>query len=574
MLQSTIKSLILSLALGSSLFAQNRVTIDNTFEPSFTVEPLVQRIEGRQGDVLQFQFRVSTQKPTAKIEVSLVGLKQNISGQITHADGAYDSDSIQLINPGLHTIAKGNVFSIDGILRIPNSDTKFFSFGVLVKDLGEQRDRGSRFDENGKELTQAGINFVTQYVLRVDVEVRGARGENIRELQIEQGAVSTFRGLPLVSALINNPTDSTFEFEVKAQLKRSPTDRSMEEMRLVMPIRQSLLTDERFVGRILPHSKIRMQEILYAPLINGEYEIDCEVLANSRKVISESFPVPINLNDFPAQQLMIKHVGGDVYMTPTQVELSQLRGGNRRVMLELQNNSDQTKTIYLACRDSAGIEMSGLKLQPNSLTLQPGRKRRVSLSLVNSESLRAGAMNDAVEYGELLVASRDSIQNTIATGSTPLAVMFSEIEAPEITLGEAVWWQGKDQPSFRCSVENAGLRHVVLDAELRIEAESSGSRFAIPAGFGRWLLPGESTALEFRLPGPLPPGNYLLTTELRTGQTPIIKKQMIRVSENGLNPNNVRENSISENTLTKSQQAESQQAQIQQSMPLNTDAVE
>ncbi len=53
----------------------------------------------------------------------------------------------------------------------------------------------------------------------------------------------------------------------------------------------------------------------------------------------------------------------------------------------------------------------------------------------------------------------------------------------------------------------------------------------IPAGFGRWIMPGQSLELEFRLETSLPPGNYRLTTELQNGENPLIKTQQFTVSD-------------------------------------------
>ena len=53
----------------------------------------------------------------------------------------------------------------------------------------------------------------------------------------------------------------------------------------------------------------------------------------------------------------------------------------------------------------------------------------------------------------------------------------------------------------------------------------------LAGGFGKWLMPGESSNLEFRLDRELTPDNYQIICEMQNGQEPIIKKQMISVTD-------------------------------------------
>ena len=46
------------------------VTIKETFEPAFAIEPLAHKIEGRVGDVIGFKFKVQSSNRPAKIEVA------------------------------------------------------------------------------------------------------------------------------------------------------------------------------------------------------------------------------------------------------------------------------------------------------------------------------------------------------------------------------------------------------------------------------------------------------------------------------------------------------------------------
>ncbi|HBE66990.1 MAG TPA: hypothetical protein DDW52_02470, partial [Planctomycetaceae bacterium] len=421
--KSTIRTLVSACCILSSLSsissAQRQVTVTQTFEPAFRIEPLVHRLEGRRGDVLQFQFRVETKNKDADIEVGLVGLRQERSGQILHDESAVDESVVQLLTPGRYQIKRDKPHIIEGVVKIPSGDAQFYSYGVLVKDFGKKRDRSSSFDADGNEQTQAGITFITQYVLRLDVEVNGARGQRSESLIIENGQLAVANGLPGVSALIRNPTDSAFEFELKTQIKRSPSDRSFKPLRMVMPVRQSMETEERYVARILPRSTIRMQEIVPQPLMSGDYSMEVSILADGRTRKKKSFTINANAADFPAQQSMIKYVGGDVYVSPARVELSQLRGGQRRMSLELTNNSEKTQDIRLQALNERGTPIPGLSVSPSELSLAPGRSRRLSVSLRRTREFTA-----PVVYGDLAITSQSVGDELQQTGGLPIAVLF------------------------------------------------------------------------------------------------------------------------------------------------------
>lgn len=527
--KSTTQSLLAACCILSSLcsitWAQRQVTVTQTFEPAFRIEPLVHRLEGRRGDVIQFQFRVETKNKDADIEVGLVGLRQELSGQILHDESAVDESVVQLLNPGRYQIQRDQPHLIEGVVRIPSGDAQFYSYGVLVKDFGTKRDRSSTFDADGNEQTQAGITFITQYVLRLDIEVNGARGQRAEDLAIEKGQLSVANGLPGLSALVRNPTDSAFEFELRTQLKRSPSDRSFKPLRMVMPVRQSMETEERYVGRILPKSTIRMQEIMPQPLMSGEYAMEVAMVVDGRVRNKKSFVINANAADFPAQESMIKYVGGDVYVSPARVELSQLRGGQRRMSVELTNNSDKTQDIRLQALNERGTPIPGLNVSPSELSLAPGRSRRLSVSL-----RRMREFSEPVVYGDLAITTQPVGGELQQTGGLPVAVLFDSPGQAELTMEPLRWVTADRRPSFRSTVRNSGPIHIPLDARLLILSEA-GKRYSATAGYGRWLMPGKTHDLEFRLPTMLPPGKYQLMTEVQTGAEPIIQRQHFTVSD-------------------------------------------
>lgn len=504
--------------------AQRQGTVTQNFDPAFHIEPLVQKLEGRRGDVVHFQFKVTPANKDAEIEVSLVGLRQELSGQITYDESEVNNDSIQLLNAGRVTIPRDQSHVIEGVVKVPQGDASYYTYGVLVKDFGTQRDRDSKFDADGKELTQAGITFVTQYVLRVELFVTNARGERANSLSIEDGRVSVANGLPQLGVVVRNPSDTTFEFEVRTQIKKTPTDRSFKSIRMVMPIRQSQETEERFVGRLLPKSSVVMRGLMIDPLMSGQYQMEVEMLVADRKVASKSFAIEVDDGDFPAQAFQIAQVGGDVYVSPATVELSQLRGGERRITLEFKNNSDVPRTVQLAAENALGMPIPGLNIQPREFTLSGGRSRKLSVSV-----RRIDEFESPVEYGNLIVTSTSAREEFAQSGKVPMAISFSDSAEAVVAMESLRWVDGK-YPGFKAMLTNSGNKHLPLDARLLVISEE-GRRMMIPAGYGRWLMPGEQSDLEFRLPAPLPPGEYQLICDVQNGTNPIVKTQVFSVSD-------------------------------------------
>ena len=75
-----------------------------------------------------------------------------------------------------------------------------------------------------------------------------------------------------------------------------------------------------------------------------------------------------------------------------------------------------------------------------------------------------------------------------------------------------------------------GDTHHPLEARLSIFDEK-GNRILIPAGFGKWLMPGQSSKLEFRSEHALSPGKYQLKCELQHGDRPIVVEQVFEVTD-------------------------------------------
>ncbi len=505
--------------------AQRNITVQSNFNPAFQIEPLVQRISGRRGEILHFQFTLQTLNRDTDIEILKVGLRQDITGQVLQDERGGATNPIEIVGPSKVRLRRDIPYILEGILRVPDGDASFHSLGILVRDSGTKKDPAPEFDAQGKPVTKAGIRFVTNYVLRVDLDVSGARGEQAKTLVLEEARVTPFNGLPKISVVVRNPASTAFEYQMRTHLRSSPSDRTFDELRMVMPVRATMENEERYVGRVLPGCRVRMEEMLPQHLLSGTYQLEAELLDGGRVINRRTFEVAVNSEDFPAQEVKVKQVGGGLYITPAQLELSQSRGGQRRATIEFRNTSNQSKTISVASETLQGTPLSTVIVQPETFTLSAGRSRKISITLRSRSNFTS-----PFEFGFLQVKSNDPTQQFSHSGAVPLAIILGQTSEPKVEMEPLRFVPDIKYPSFRSVVTNHGPGHLPLDARLLIASESE-QRSALAGGFGKWLMPGESANLEFRLDRELTPNNYQIICELQNGQVPIIKKQLITVTD-------------------------------------------
>ena len=499
-------------------------TVRESFEPTFHIEPLVQRLSGRRGSVLPFEFKVEATNRDTEVEIALVSLRQEITGQVVHDEVKELSGSIQLLNPGRTKLPRNSPLKIAGVVRVPQGEANFYTYGILVRDIGNAPPAPPKIDSNGKPITSAGIQFITQYVLRVDLEVEGARGDTAAELSIEDAKLTTSRGLPKLSVIIRNPSDTAFEYQIKSRLK-STQNPTMKPIRMTMPIRAAMETDERYTGRVLPKSSVRMEEFVAEPIMSGQYQMEVDLLMHDRVVKQRTFTISADANDFPAQQAMLSRAGEDLYAAPVYLEFSQLRGGQRRLTMEFSNTSDKPREMALEAQTDRGTTMPGVSMTPSTFTLPPRGKRKVSITMHGKKDIV-----QPIEYGFIIVKNKTSDRDYSESGRMPVALHFAATPDPQLEMDTLYWYEGEKYNSFRMHVTNRGQYHATLDAQLTIESET-GQRMQIPSGFGRWIMSGQEQDLEFRLETLLPPGNYRLTAELQNGLKPLIKTQQFTISD-------------------------------------------
>lgn len=156
------------------------------------------------------------------------------------------------------------------------------------------------------------------------------RGDQAKQVAFDELKLNPLRGRPLLNLVASNPTASDIEYELRCRLRRSTNDRSFQPLRLNMPIRGEMQTDEKFVGSLLPKSRVRMEGLLPEAIASGDYEVDIDLLVSGRSVKKQTLSLTVNAADFPAQDVIISQAAEGLMVAPAQIELAKTRGGVRR----------------------------------------------------------------------------------------------------------------------------------------------------------------------------------------------------------------------------------------------------
>ncbi|MEM9645668.1 MAG: hypothetical protein AAF989_11810, partial [Planctomycetota bacterium] len=193
-----------------------RVTLSKKVEPSFHIEPIVHRFEARRGAVIPFTFEIASTGKDMNVDVLPVRLRQEESGVILHDLSSPSPDEVKIDSPGTFTLRAGDKHHIEGTVTVPLARTNFLSYGILVRDKGFRGEDGAAAGEANS--TMAEVNFVTQYVLRIDIEtgVRDSSAMNL--LKLERGELASELGMPLARVYLTNPTEFAFEFKVRGSI--------------------------------------------------------------------------------------------------------------------------------------------------------------------------------------------------------------------------------------------------------------------------------------------------------------------------------------------------------------------
>lgn len=496
------------------------VQIQQQVKPAFLIQPLVHRLEGRKGQLLKFEFLIEAHDRASRLEIRPVAMMQQENGVIMPEEKAPAPDLIRLISAASVDLTAAEEHKIIAELRIPVTTAPFLSYGILVREIPLENQKADGPDNEAR----VGIRFVTQYLLRVDIDVIGVKGDSVSELKFPDATLVSQEGRCLARVFVENPTDTAMEFSLNCQLIKENTQAVGRKFGLVVPVRAAQAAPERYKVRILPKARLRLEEYLPHPVFAGNYTLVAEVSNQGRFIRKMDYEVAIRDGDFPAQDARIVRVAEDVTIEPTQIELSLRKGGRRMESIAVRNGSLQKITVQLNPEQLQGDFFKSLQLRPDRFELEPGQSRKVVVTMA--------ADRDESEHGYAYATLTVSpeIGEAIGTHKIPIALLTNSESKARLVPGSPQWVISNDRSGFTVPVQNDSLRHVALFGRLSLTDEF-GRGFVVESGFGRWLLPGQSDELFFGFREPPPPGTYELQVLLNQneGEPPLQMTQKIRL---------------------------------------------
>jgi len=507
--------------------AQDRIseiTVGAKAKPAFRIDPIVQRITARRGQTINFEFEMAAVSYETNIEVQAVGLKQEVTGTILPDTEADVSSAITLQSPAKLRLAENDTVMLRGTLKVPNLETPFQSFGILVTDKGQSLDTNQNKDPD----TSVDVKFITRYLLRIDVFIPGVRSPLLNELSIDDAVLTEHQGLPFVTAFVTNPTDAPLECRAQCTLATTEGPLPEKPFDLIQPIRRNFDGFERSAIRVLPHSRVLVEAPVPYPVFPGDYDLVLQIHERRRPIVERTFAATTTLGEFPGLESDFSPITEELIATPGNLTLSMQRGGLRYVPLNLTNKYATPVVVKASIVDENGEKVGWAVARPDSVQLNGKADRKILIGMGPDRD------PDAAQYARIQLQAETATGESLGKSLVDLAKLPKEQLLPELEVGNIRWEQTSHGPEIVIPVKNIGPVHAILQGRMQLLSDA-GQRFVFVAGFKRWVLPSEEDALHFRLKKPIPAGAYELSflIDPGLGASQLAGKTRIEVSTTG-----------------------------------------
>ncbi len=202
----------------------------------------------------------------------------------------------------------------------------------------------------------------------------------------------------------------------------------------------------------------------------------------------------------PAAGIATVEASHGIQVSPAQVELSLQRGGSRAQVVTLENTGSVATEVELVSQTMDGAAADWIAIRPSKLTLLPGTTRKTSISLSSTGDLNTHRY------------SRLQIKSTPAEGSpqdsTPVVVAAlgrAPLPKTELSAQQMEW---DDQALVRRSWSPSVIAELCTfrSKECWCWGDESAKPYEVRGGFGKWILPGTTEQVRFKVPKNLPPG--------------------------------------------------------------------
>lgn len=480
--------------------------------PGFAMNTLVREVTGRVGGQATFRFSLRSLGGTKRIQTRVVRLTQKTDGSITLDPEAESPDEVTIDTPSEVEVSADDPVSIEGTIDVTQDGGAERYYGVIVKDLGRPVDvqtQNQSTDEDGRSIR---INYVTRYLLRVELTVSGAPPPNYNNLEVNNLGLRSRDGRAFVTALLQNNSNTVHEVRVRAALKQKEGRLLGRPFFLELPISSGDPAPERYEVNVIPGAEVRVERQVPEPVFSGEYKLSVEVRDRAQTLLESEEDVTVESGQFPAQDQVVSRIVRDIRVSPSHVQFSRRPEGNRVQSLSFENRSDQSVQVSVeAFRRADGEDpLSWLTIRPDSFQLGEGKRQDLFLS-ASTQGVESGH-----QYGFLDV----SVEPTETTAGGSMNVPVSFLGRDEIDLkheiGELRPESHNNQPVIEVPVTNKSNVHFEVRAEAEIKNPFGGTT-SLKGGFGRWILPGETERVRFQLDKIPPSGEYPVNISLRLG---------------------------------------------------------
>lgn len=479
------------------------------------MDPLVFQCQARPGQTVRFKFHLYGSDKTLDLDVRPVSLVQQRDGKITAATALQDAGQVRMESPAELRLRPGQQQTITGTWTLPAGNGQFHAVGLMVTDLSQ------RPEPTGDGGRQLGVQFVTRYLLRLEAEIRQLHP--VTQLQLSTGQLSDQGGFAVANVMLWNPDQAGQRFNVHARLTDVAGHLVMDNIPLGLPVRMNQPEPQRSQVIVLPETHVLLAGRLPDPVFPGEYQLEV-IVGDGRSVLrKDRFPVTVQPHHFLAQRSVVARVLKSIDIQPREIELSTLRRGNRMVPLSFENKGTEAVAIQLQGIDPSGQPLSWLNVRPATLSLAPGRRRNVMLSVSGRD---AGGTD---HYAALAVTANG--EDTKARGVIQLPVAWLNATQPvaeNLAMGRLTVAEGAVS-TLQLPLANRGTRHLTPHLVLTLVGDR-GAPLRCEAGYHAWVLPGQQQVYQFPIPQ-LHPGRYRAKIERLSerGSQPVASEQTIRI---------------------------------------------
>ena len=526
-------------------------TVKSGFKVAYTVTPIVQKVSARRGERIPFKFEIESLRPGVVANVTPISLRQDLNGSIL-ADFDTPAPKAIRIDRSSLKLPQGQPVSITGEIHLPATKSAFHTFGLLIRD--QPREALEAQQKNSK----FGINFVTQYILRIDVSIENGGYESVRNLKIASAEIISVNGLPAARVVVSNPNPSSAEFELDTSLFKTDASKNRNRVKLVSPIRLNFGEPEKYLTRILPNAKIELLAPWPKAVFEGEYTLNSRFLFNRRALANHDNSLVVGEQNFPAQQVFALKLSPEVHVTPAQLAVGVRSPLRRYAKMTLHNDSDVPQTIHLRMvspsievlsnmeqtgggktvtagteiKEKDQTEIDWAIVRPDKVTIVPHGSRKIIVKLQNLPDkqsnkfayLEASIINDS----KLKLASENSSLAAVTqlpftfhgAGQTKLRLMVGEAKLRQVEAASpepkfsktstqvskfatlpTVITNSKILTAFEVPLTNQSDIPVPVFASLEFR-DVANNLIRTKAGFGQLIVPAESQTIKFNVEKP------------------------------------------------------------------------